>query len=195
MIDQAIYRRFNHTVAACFVIYFLFPNYILGFDRVYLVGIFWISIILIEYFRLNGAFTLDGMRDYEDTRIAGFVWFATGTCMILFFYEMGIFPEIFAVSTIIMASFVDPLIGEVNRKYGDKEGILAGLIGSFVIYQMILGVLFYSFVGSVVAVIVERPKFKWLDDDLLIQIFPIMVMTIFYLSGIGPNISLTLEGN
>jgi len=195
MIDQAIYRRFNHTVAACFVIYFLFPNYILGFDRVYLVGIFWISIILIEYFRLNGAFTLDGMRDYEDTRIAGFVWFATGTCMILFFYEMGIFPEIFAVSTIIMASFVDPLIGEVKRKYGDKEGILAGLIGSFVIYQMILGVLFYSFVGSVVAVIVERPKFKWLDDDLLIQIFPIMVMTILYLSGFGPEISLTLEGN
>ncbi len=63
MIDQAIYRRFNHTVAACFVIYFLFPKSILGFDRVYLVGIFWISIILIEYFRLNGTFTLDGMRD------------------------------------------------------------------------------------------------------------------------------------
>tara|TARA_B100000959_G_C14907339_1_gene593575 strand:+ start:386 stop:973 length:588 start_codon:yes stop_codon:yes gene_type:complete len=195
MIDQAIYRRFNHTVAACFVIYFLFPESILGFDRVYLVGIFWISILLIEYFRLNGAFTLDGMRDYEDTRIAGFVWFATGTCMILFFYEIGIFPEIFAVSTIIMASFTDPLIGEVNRKYGDKEGILAGLIGSFIIYQMIVGVLFYSLVGSVVAVVVERPKFKWLDDDFLIQFFPIMAMTIFYLSGIGPEISLTMGGN
>ena len=195
MIDQAIYRRFNHTVAACFVIYFLFPESILGFDRVYLVGIFWISILLIEYFRLKGAFTLDGMRDYENTRIAGFVWFATGTCMILVFYEIGLFPEIFAISTIIMASFVDPLIGEVNRKYGNKEGIIAGLIGSFVIYQMIIGVLFYSIVGSIVAVIVERPKFKWLDDDLLIQIFPIMIMTIFYLSGIGPELSLTLEGN
>ena len=195
MIDQVIYRRFNHTVAACFVIYFLFPESILGFDRVSLVGIFWISILLIEYFRLNGAFTLDGMRDYEDTRIAGFVWFATGTCMILFFYEIGIFPEVFAVSTIIMASFVDPLIGEVNRKYGSKEGILAGLIGSFVIYQIIIGVFFYSFVGSVVAVVVERPKFKWLDDDLLMQIFPIVIMTIFYLSGIGPEISITLEGN
>jgi len=195
MIDQAIYRRFNHTVAACFVIYFLFPESILGFDRVYLVGMFWISILLIEYFRLNGAFTLDGMRDYENTRIAGFVWFATGTCMILVFYEIGLFPEIFAISTIIMASFVDPLIGEVNRKYGNKEGIIAGLMGSFVIYQMIIGVLFYSIVGSIVAVIVERPKFKWLDDDLLIQIFPIMVMTIFYLSGIGPELSLTLEGN
>ena len=195
MIDQAIYRRFNHTVAACFVIYFLFPKSILGFDRVNFVGIFWLSILLIEYFRLNGAFTLDGMRDYENTRIAGFVWFATGTCMILVFHEIGLFPEIFAISTIIMASFVDPLIGEVNRKYGNKEGIIAGLIGSFVIYQMIIGVLFYSIVGSIVAVIVERPKFKWLDDDLLIQIFPIMFMTIFYLSGIGPELSLTLEGN
>ena len=60
---------------------------------------------------------------------------------------------------------------------------------------MIIGVLFYSLVGSIMAVIVERPKFKWLDDDLLIQIFPIMFMTIFYLSGIGPELSLTLEGN
>ena len=50
--------------------------------------------------------------------------------------------------------------------------MIAGLIGSFAIYQMIIGVFFYSFVGSIVAVIVERPKFKWLDDDLLIQIFP-----------------------
>jgi hypothetical protein len=195
MIDQAIYRRFNHTVAACFVIYFLFPKYILNFDRVYFVIIFWLSIILIEYFRLSGAFTLDGMRDYEDTRVAGFVWFATGTCMILFSYEIGMFPEIFAVSTIIMASFVDPLIGEVNRKYGNRKGFLAGLIGSFVIYQLIIGVIFYAFVGSMVAVIVERPKFKWLDDDLLIQIFPILVMTIFYFSGLGPDLPLTLEGN
>lgn len=195
MIDQAIYRRFNHTVAACFVIYFLFPKYILNFDRVYFVIIFWLSIILIEYFRLSGAFTLDGMRDYEDTRVAGFVWFATGTCMILFFYEIGMFPEIFAVSTIIMASLVDPLIGEVNKKYGNRKGFLAGLIGSFVIYQLIIGVIFYAFVGSIVAAIVERPKFKWLDDDLLIQIFPILVMTIFYFSGLGPDLPLTLEGN
>ena len=195
MIDQAIYRRFNHTVAACFVVYFLFPRHFLGFDRVYLVGGFWLSIILIEYFRLNGTFTLDGMRDYEDTRVAGFVWFATGTCMILILYEMGVFPEIFAISTIIMASFTDPLIGEVNRKYGSKEGIFAGIIGSFVIYYLLLGVLFYSLVGSIVAVAVERPKFKWLDDDLLMQIFPIMVLTILYYSGIGPDISLTLENN
>ena len=63
------------------------------------------------------------------------------------------------------------------------------------LFGLILGVLFYSIVGSIVAVVVERPKFKWLDDDLLMQIFPIMVLTIFYFSGIGPEISLTLETN
>ena len=111
MIDQAIYRRFNHTVASCFVIYFLFPEYILGVDRLYLVVVFWLSIVLIEYFRLSGVFALDGMREYESNSVACFVWFATGTCTILFFYEIGVFPEIFSVSTIIMASLVDPLIG------------------------------------------------------------------------------------
>ena len=195
MIDQAIYRRFNHTVASCFVIYFLFPEYIFGVNRLYLVVVFWLSIVLIEYFRLSGVFALDGMRDYESSRIAGFVWFATGTCAILFFYEMGVFPEIFAVSTIIMASLVDPLIGECNKKYGDLQGFFAGLIASVLIYQLIIGSLFYSLIGGLVAVLVERPKFKWLDDDLLMQIFPILIMTIFYLSGLGPDLAVSLESD
>ena len=63
MIDQAIYRRFNHTVASCFVIYFLFPEYILGVDRLYLVVVFWLSIVLIEYFRLYLTI-LDYILDY-----------------------------------------------------------------------------------------------------------------------------------
>ena len=192
MIDQAIYRRFNHTVASCFVIYFLFPEYILGFDRLYLVVVFWLSIVLIEYFRLSGVFALDGMRDYESSRIAGFVWFATGTCAILFFYEIGVFPEIFAVSTIIMASLVDPLIGECNKKYGDLQGFFAGFFASVLIYQLIIGSLFYSLIGGLVAVLVERPKFKLLDDDLLMQIFPILIMTIFYVSGLGPDLPVSL---
>ena len=195
MVDQAIYRRFNHTVASCFVIYFLFPEYILGIDRLYLVVLFWLSIVIIEYLRLSGVFALDGMREYESSRVAGFVWFATGTCTILFFYEIDVFPEIFAVSTIIMASLVDPLIGECNKKYGDLQGFFSGFIASVLIYQLIIGSLFYSLIGGLVAVLVERPKFKWLDDDLLMQIFPILIMTIFYLSGLGPDLQVSLEGD
>ena len=193
MIDQAIYRRFNHTVAACFVIYFLFPEKILGLDRIYLVFTFWFGVLLIEYFRLNKVFTLDGMRDYESSRVAGFVWFATGTCFILLFYEIGVFPKVFAISTIIMASYADPVIGEMNSRYGTRGGFIGGLITSFVIYQLLIGVLFYSLIGSIVAVIIEKPKFRWLDDDLLIQIFPITVMTLFYLSGFGPDITDVVE--
>ena len=195
MVDQAIYRRFNHTVASCFVIYFLFPEYILGIDRLYLVVLFWLSIVIIEYLRLSGVFALDGMREYESSRVAGFVWFATGTCTLLFFYEIGVFPEIFAVSTIIMASLVDPLIGECNKKYGDLQGFFSGFIASVLIYQLIFGSLFYSLIGGLVAVLVERPKFKWLDDDLLMQIFPVLIMTIFYLSGLGPDLQVSLEGD
>ena len=195
MVDQAIYRRFNHTVASCFVIYFLFPEYILGIDRLYLVVLFWLSIVIIEYLRLSGVFALDGMREYESSRVAGFVWFATGTCTLLFFYEIGVFPEIFAVSTIIMASLVDPLIGECNKKYGDLQGFFSGFVASVLIYQLIIGSLFYSLIGGLVAVLVERPKFKWLDDDLLMQIFPVLIMTIFYLSGLGPDLQVSLEGD
>ena len=54
---------------------------------------------------------------------------------------------------------------------------------------------------SVFIIHTESPRFilnldtddvKWLDDDLLMQIFPILIMTIFYVSGLGPDLPVSL---
>ena len=195
MFDEKIYRRFNHTVAACFVIYFLFPQEIMGLDRIYLVILLWIIILGIEYLRLNKNLNLFGMRDYESDRVAGFVWFATGTFIILGFYEMGAFPQSLAIATIIMAAYTDPVIGEANHKLGDRWGLGIGFVCSFAIYQLIVGVIFYSVLGGLIAVLVERPKLKWFDDDLAMQIFPISILSILWLSGIGPDLPETIIGS
>ena len=195
MFDEKIYRRFNHTVAACFVIYFLFPQEIMGLDRIYLVILLWIIILGIEYLRLNKNLNLFGMRDYESDRVAGFVWFASGTFIILGFYEMGAFPQSLAIATIIMAAYTDPVIGEVNHKLGDRWGLGIGFVCSFAIYQLIVGVIFYSVLGGLIAVLVERPKLKWFDDDLAMQIFPISILSILWLSGIGPDLPETIIGS
>jgi hypothetical protein len=192
MFDEKIYRRFNHTVAACFVIYFLFPQEIMGLDRIYLVIILWIIILGIEYLRLNKNLNLFGMRDYERDRVAGFVWFSSGTFIILGFYEMGAFPQSLAIATIIMAAYTDPVIGEANLKLGDRWGLGIGFVCSFAIYQLIIGVIFYSVLGGLIAVLVERPKLKWFDDDLAMQIFPISILSILWLSGIGPSLPETI---
>ena len=192
MFDEKIYRRFNHTVAACFVIYFLFPQKIMGLERIYLVILLWIIILGIEYLRLNKNLNLFGMRDYESDRVAGFVWFASGTFIILGFYEMGAFPQSLAVATIIMAAYTDPVIGEVNHKLGDRWGLGIGFVCSFAIYQLIVGVIFYSVLGGLIAVLVERPKLRWFDDDLAMQIFPITILSILWLSGIGPDLPETI---
>jgi len=192
MFDEKIYRRFNHTVAACFVIYFLFPQKIMGLERIYLVILLWIIILGIEYLRLNKNLNLFGMRDYESDRVAGFVWFASGTFIILGFYEMGAFPQSLAVATIIMAAYTDPVIGEVNHKLGDRWGLGIGFVCSFAIYQLIVGVIFYSVLGGLIAVLVERPKLKWFDDDLAMQIIPISILSILWLSGIGPDLPETI---
>jgi len=192
MFDEKIYRRFNHTVAACFVIYFLFPQKIMGLERIYLVILLWIIILGIEYLRLNKNLNLFGMRDYESDRIAGFVWFASGTFIILGFYEMGAFPQSLAIATIIMAAYTDPVIGEANLKLGDRWGLGIGFVCSFAIYQLIIGVIFYSVLGGLIAVLVERPKLKWFDDDLAMQIFPISILSILWLSGIGPDLPETI---
>tara|TARA_B100000378_G_scaffold145176_1_gene117275 strand:- start:68 stop:661 length:594 start_codon:yes stop_codon:yes gene_type:complete len=195
MFDEKIYRRFNHTVAACFVIYFLFPQEIMGLDRIYLVILLWIIILGIEYLRLNKNLNLFGMRDYESDRVAGFVWFASGTFIILGFYEMGAFPQSLAIATIIMAAYTDPVIGEANLKLGDRWGLGIGFVCSFAIYQLIIGVIFYSVLGGLIAVLVERPKLKWFDDDLAMQIFPISILSILWLSGIGPDLPETIIGS
>ena len=195
MFDEKIYRRFNHTVAACFVIYFLFPQKIMGLERIYLVLLLWIIILGIEYLRLNKNLNLFGMRDYESDRIAGFVWFASGTFIILGFYEMGAFPQSLAIATIIMAAYTDPVIGEANLKLGDRWGLGIGFVCSFAIYQLIIGVIFYSVLGGLIAVLVERPKLKWFDDDLAMQIFPISILSILWLSGIGPDLPETIIGS
>lgn len=192
MFDEQIYRRFNHTVAACFVIFFLFPQKVFGLERIYLGIILWIVIITIEYLRLKNKFELVGMRDYEQTRVAGFVWFATGTSILFIFTEIGAFPQSIAIATIIMAAYTDPVIGEANRNLGGNWGLGLGFLCAFLIYVSVIGSIFYSVMGALVAVIVERPKLKWFDDDLAMQIFPAAILSILWLSGLGPDITETI---
>ena len=188
MIDEQIYRRFNHTVAACFVVYFLFPQEIFGIYRGTFIILFWLIVATIEILRFKRGIKIIGLRDYEEKRIAGFVWFASGSCLLLGLYELDLVPQSFVIGTIIMAAYTDPLIGESTKKWGDNIGILSGLACSFVIYQIIIGGLFYPIIGSIVAVAAEKPKIKWFDDDFAMQLFPILAMCILYSYGIGPEL-------
>ena len=188
MIDEQIFRRFNHTIAACFVIYFLFPEKIVGLERYYLIFLFWLLVIIIEVARFQKNVEILGLRDYEKNRIAGFVWFASGACLLLGVYELDLAPQSFVIGTIIMAAYTDPVIGEANQRYDEKWGVILGLGCSFIIYQLVIGVFFYAIIGSIVAVIAERPKIKWFDDDLAMQIIPIFVMCFLHSYGIGPEL-------
>lgn len=132
------------------------------------------------------------MRDYEQTRVAGFVWFATGTSILFIFTEIGAFPQSIAIATIIMAAYTDPVIGEANRNLGGNWGLGLGFLCAFLIYVSVIGSIFYSVMGALVAVIVERPKLKWFDDDLAMQIFPAAILSILWLSGLGPDITETI---
>ena len=132
------------------------------------------------------------MRDYEQTRVAGFVWFATGTSILFIFTEMGAFPQSIAIATIVMAAYTDPVIGEANRNLGGNWGLGLGFLCAFLIYVSVIGSIFYSIMGALVAVIVERPKLKWFDDDLAMQIFPAAILSILWLSGLGPDITETI---
>ena len=70
--DLHLYRRLNHTVVACYVVYFLLPSTLFGIERFAFAASFWFATAIVETMRLRSAREMPGMRDYEQRRIAGF---------------------------------------------------------------------------------------------------------------------------
>ncbi|MCH2448303.1 MAG: hypothetical protein MK219_04570, partial [Candidatus Poseidoniia archaeon] len=73
--NQHIYRRFNHTMGACYVVYFLLPSTLFGIDRFAFATGFWFATAAVDTMRLRSSREMPGMREYERHRIAGFLWF------------------------------------------------------------------------------------------------------------------------
>ena len=88
------------------------------------------------------------------------------------------------IATINAAAYTDPLMGELKARLSHQQTLASGVIIAFLIYIFIFGmasnfsglVLGYALVAAVVIVAVELPSIKWLDDDLLMQLAPVVML-------------------
>jgi hypothetical protein len=182
--DPHLFRRFNHTLVACYVVYFLLPPTLWGVPRFAFAASFWLATVTVEVVRLRSAREMPGMRDYEQHRIAGFLWFTTGTTALLAAHEYLGVGQAVVMATIIAAAYTDPLLGELKPRLPRRQALGGGVVAAFLIYIAIFGIagelssaaLGYALVAAVVMVAVELPSVKWLDDDLLMQLVPVVVL-------------------
>lgn len=184
----ALFRRTIHCLLALAPAYYLLPEELpgVGWGRwVLLIG-FFLIVSMVEVVRHLMGWTFFGLRPHERDQIASFVWAAAGVTIALW-----LFREDVATAAIIGMALVDPLAGELRRvRPGSALSLTVPLATYFVIAVSVLHLwgampvthlVLAGALGAVTAVIAERAKTRYVDDDFLMILLPCLVMQLFAL--------------
>ncbi len=181
------YRRVFHTFGASFIFYYMLPD----LDWINLLK-FWVPPALVilaislEILRLKGILSSEhffGLRLYEKNRVGSYVFFAVGALLLLRF-----FPQQIAIPCILCACIGDPVIGEIRRRYNTKLVYILGFLVCLFLFMItwykanIWLFLIVSVIGAIGAIVGETKKFKLLDDDLMIQLVPAILIGIIWIA-------------
>ncbi len=173
-------RRGFHSLSSLFVVYYWLPPYIeplqLSREYVALLGLFLLT--AFEAYRMHRGWVFFGLRDYEKKWIAGYYWGAFGYVLALLFFE----PR-FAIITILGTTLVDPILGELRASSAKRWALPGGFgawcaVASVCILAANLGTpwLFVP-LGAALAVGAEGVKTRFVDDNFLMNIVPLLSLT------------------
>lgn len=185
-VDAHWFRRVFHTFAASFLIYYVVPDegWLFGIKRGILLGAL-LVLFIVEYHRIHGDLSekvrFFGLRSYEQQRPASYLYFGIGVVLLFLF-----FPQQIVIPCVLCVAFIDPLMGEIRYYYGKQNAVLIGLLVSALLFGItwfqaewwILSLV--AVVGGVAVVVGETQKVQMVDDDLLIQMLPAMLLVILW---------------
>ena len=180
MDKREIFRRILHSMAWIYLIFYLFPTYLFGVHRKYLLLILVIIILSFEALRIYFGFQVFGMRNYEKRQIAAYAWATMAAAFALLF-----FPIHLTVLCLIGMGVVDPLIGELE-KYRPKYypylpliiwAVIGIIVLTFLTSFSLISVILLSAVGSIIAIGIENPTLI-IDDDFLMVVVPLIILRI-----------------
>jgi hypothetical protein len=177
-----LFRRGLHLITALGLVYYLLPATVLpGLSRALLLLLVYAVVVALELFRLGGLLEMPGLRPHEVGRPASYLYFATAVVAVLL-----LVPEPFAAAAILGTALVDPLIGELKGSGRWRSLYPIAPVGLYVGLALpclvLLGreggalALPLSAAAALVAVAVESPKHRHLDDDLLMTVLPALTL-------------------
>lgn len=177
---EQLLRRIVHMCTPFFLVYYLLPDPLWsgGPDREVALLLVLGIVLIFEAIRLIFKIDIPGMRPYERNRISAAAWAAAGMTLAFLF-----FPIEYAAPVFLGMGLVDPIIGELRARKSHLYPLLPGIIyfilavsSMTVLMGFGLEVLAAGAVISAVAILIERPKIKLVDDDFLLIAVPITAL-------------------
>lgn len=173
-----IARRFFHVamLAVPFFYYYflthLAPQKILRL----MILAFIFFVFLFEKLRIRMRLVLFGQRLHEATHISAFAWTMLSIGIILFFA-----PVHFAIPIVASCALVDPLLGEmrlhhINKKLIIMVGIFVAMLIWFLCAWIYHFPMWYGIIIAPITVAAEWPVLKWIDDNALMLLVPLVVV-------------------
>lgn len=181
MLDRrTLIRRGFHMLSSLFVVYYWLPEYLdpleLTRNQVAILGLALLT--AFEAYRIHRGWLFFGLRDYEKKRVAGYYWGASGYVIALLLFEQR-----FAMITILGTTLTDPVLGELRKAGRIRAALAAGLgvwtaIALSCIFLVPLSTpLVLVPLGAVLAVAAEWHKLRWVDDNFLMNLVPLLALT------------------
>jgi len=177
-----IARRLFHiamVMVPFFYYYFLIHLAPLKIIHLCILG-FIFFVFLFEKFRLRTRLILFAQRAHESSQISTFAWTILSLGIVLIFS-----PSIsFSVPIIATCALVDPLLGEMRLYHTNKKiiiivGVLVSVAIWFVASKYYGFPLWYGMIIAPISVAVEWPAIKWIDDNALMLLVPLVLVWIF----------------
>ncbi|TLZ67590.1 MAG: hypothetical protein E6K06_04070 [Methanobacteriota archaeon] len=190
---SSTFRRAFHLISPVFMAYYLLPEELGGgITRTSVTLLFLGTAACIEVSRIALGLRMFGMRTYEEQRVSAYAQGALGLAFGLFVIRD---PRI-VIPVFIGMAWIDPLAGLCRRRGWNRviptATYFALFLGTVLLMHSfaIQNALFFSAAATVAAILVEGPKHVQIDDDFLMQVFPMLV--VYYLlagfgTGLGPS--------
>lgn len=176
-----IARRFIHVsmLIVPLLYYHFSPLFSVKTLRLSII-IFIFFIFLVEKLRIRYRLVFFGQRAYEAMQISAFAWTMLSLGIILLFS-----PSVaYSIAIIATCAFVDPLMGEMRlRKINQSRVVASGILMGMIVWAACSIVYHLPFWLVVlmppIAVAAEWPKLKWIDDNALMLLVPLVVVLAF----------------
>ena len=184
MDSGAAFRRAFHLASPIFLGYYLLPESVApGITRVNVTLLFLGTAWCIEIGRISLGLRMFGMRTYEGQRVSAYAQGSVGLAFAVFIIQE---PRI-VVPVFVGMAWIDPLAALARRSgwsiavpgvaYASVFLFAILAVGNIVgLYPWFVAILFTT-LATGTAMLVEGPRIPSIDDDLLMQVVPMVVLT------------------
>lgn len=179
--EESAVRRLVHACIPVTLIYYAAPaDTWIGIDRnLVLLGLL-LFLIVFELVRLSYQVKIFGFRDYEMDTIGAYLWVGIGLTLAFLFFDF-----IIVVPAVLGMAWIDPMNGILRSResklypWAPLVCYLTIALISFVYLSdfTIQKTTLISATGAVSAIAAEHWKVRFIDDDFLMLVIPLALMT------------------